>query len=79
MCGKRTFTVVSFLVLVAQAATAAAVPDYFPLFPGNVWVYRGGGTRAESTLIIEVGNWEVFQGRAYFRLQVSPEEITGCG
>ena len=55
-------------------AAAAAVPDYFPLFPGNVWIYRGAGTRAESLLTIEVGRWEWFprSGRAYFRLEVSP-------
>jgi len=54
------------------APRAVAVPDYFPLSPGNVWIYRGAGARAESILTIEVGTWEVFQGRAYFRLQVSP-------
>jgi hypothetical protein len=71
MPGRRTFTI---SLLAASAVAFAAGPDYFPLFVGNVWVYRGGGSRADSILQLEVTQAAVFNGKLYHLLHGLPEK-----
>jgi hypothetical protein len=57
--------------MLAVAGAAAQVPDYFPLEPGNVWIYRGGGAppRAGAEQIqVEVTRAAVFDGLTYYEL-----------
>jgi hypothetical protein len=71
MPGRRTFTI---SLLAASVAAFAAGPDYFPLFVGNVWVYRGAGTRADSILQLEITRAAVFNGKGYHLLHGLPEK-----
>jgi hypothetical protein len=57
MPGTRTF-IASFVLF---AGLAAAATDYFPLEPGNLWIYRAGA----ETMTIEVLRTEVAANRAY--------------
>lgn len=45
-----------------------AQPDYFPLHPGNQWVYRCGGSCAEPFATVEVVRGAEFEGRWYWML-----------
>lgn len=52
MLGKKTFTISS--ILLATAGFAAAQPDYFPLQPGNQWIYRSSGSTGSEIRTVEV-------------------------
>ncbi len=67
MLGRTTLT-----VLLLGGLTWAAHPDYFPLHVGNQWVYRGSGTRGESTLVLEITRTAEFNGRVYWLLHGLP-------
>jgi hypothetical protein len=47
-------------------AASAQQPDYFPLQAGNQWIYRAGGTRAASALVVEITQSQVFNGQTYY-------------
>lgn len=47
------------------AAAAAQTPDYFPLHPGDQWVYRSRGAVA-STKVVEVGESREMNGQVWF-------------
>ncbi|HYL35245.1 MAG TPA: BsuPI-related putative proteinase inhibitor [Bryobacteraceae bacterium] len=47
----------------------AQQPDYFPLDPGNIWVYRCTGACSESTVTVQIGSTQDFNGTTYSRLQ----------
>jgi hypothetical protein len=49
-------------------AASAQQPDYFPLQAGNQWIYRAGGTRAASALVVEITQSQVFNGQTYYQL-----------
>ena len=44
---------------------AAVTPDYWPLEPGNQWVYRSSGRGGAEILTFEVLRNEVLDGRVY--------------
>ncbi len=52
-------------IAAASAVGAAQQADYFPLHPGNQWMYRGGGTAAGRTVVAEVVRTGEFSGRVY--------------
>lgn len=64
MPGTRTFT----LSLLATAALFAQAPDYLPLQPGNIWVYRG----KSGGFTVEAGAPSTFAGHEYFLVQGLP-------
>lgn len=54
------------LLLLALSVTAAAYqPDYFPLQPGNQWIYVQDGVSAGEPITIVVDSFEVFDQKAY--------------
>src|SRR5947209_8858485 len=59
MRGIKTF-IASLLVLLPAAAQ-----DYFPLQTGNVWVYRGSGSRADSETTVEITGTAQYNGSTY--------------
>ncbi|MCS7315118.1 MAG: hypothetical protein NZ554_06590, partial [Bryobacteraceae bacterium] len=68
MRGRRISTTSLALAWLA----AAAQPDYFPLHPGNQWVYRVAGGGQERILILEVARTGEFGGRTYSLLRGLP-------
>jgi hypothetical protein len=64
MRGTRIF----ILSLLMGWAGWGAQPDYFPLHPGNQWVYRCGGSCAEPFATVEVVRGAEFEGRWYWML-----------
>jgi hypothetical protein len=52
-----------WLWLIATAAVAAG-PDFFPLQPGNIWIYRGTGIGA-SIVTVEVTRRAAFAGKTF--------------
>ncbi len=67
MLGKRT-SILNALALLAAAAAWGVEPDYFPLAPGNVWVYRAGS----ETFAVEAVRIEVANAKAYTVLRGFP-------
>ncbi|MCW5983459.1 MAG: hypothetical protein KIT09_35535 [Bryobacteraceae bacterium] len=58
--------VLTFAAALACASAALAYqPDYFPLNPGNRWVYRQSGALAGNPLVVEVVRGEVIDNRWY--------------
>jgi len=52
------------LMLLAAANAAAYYPDYFPLTPGNQWIYQQSGAGAGEPVLIEVKRVEVIDDTA---------------
>ncbi len=69
MPGIKIFTASLLLCWAAWAGGS----DYFPLQVGNIWIYQGGGSRAESTLMLEITRAEIFSGKVYFLLHGLPD------
>jgi len=63
MLGRRTFTLSCITAGLLSAVLGAQ--DYFPLTPGGVWIYKGGGTRASEPLVVEVTSTAEFNGVTY--------------
>lgn len=59
MHGIRT-SIASLIILLPLAAQ-----DYFPLQAGNVWVYKGSGSRAGSETTVEVTGTAEYNGTSY--------------
>lgn len=70
MFGRRISTV---SLLFGVALLSAAEPDYFPLHPGNQWVYRATGTRGQTILTLEIARTGQFAGKTYSLLRGWPE------
>lgn len=51
---------------------AAAQPDYFPLHPGNQWIYRVSGGGEDRFLVLEIVRTGQFGGRTYSLLRGFP-------
>lgn len=64
MLGIRTITT-SFLCFTALAAE----PDYFPLQPGNQWVYRCSGFCGEEAPVLGIARYGEFNGKNYSLLK----------
>lgn len=47
----------------------AVHPDYFPLEPGNQWIYRSSGRVGTTTWTLEVVQTEIVDGKVYSRLR----------
>jgi hypothetical protein len=60
------------IAILFSAFLNGAVPDYFPLQVGVQWVYRAGGSRAGTPLVLEVTQSREFNGKTYFLLQGYP-------
>jgi len=71
MGGTRIST--ASLLLGCALVSWAAYPDYFPLHVGNQWVYRGAGSRGETTLVLEITATGQFNGRTYWLLHGLPD------
>ncbi len=68
MHGIRIF--IASLLFAAGAIAYAQQPDYFPLNPGNIWIYRcTGACGTESTVTVHVGPTKDFNGATYSQLQ----------
>src|SRR5947209_19573671 len=67
MRGLRIF--IASLLCCAGIHVYAQQPDYFPLGPGNVWVYRCVGACASPSATIQVGAPKDFNGTTYWQLQ----------
>lgn len=63
MPGKRISIVSSLVVLLA--GLCAADPDYFPLQPGNSWVYKLTQGIGSDTAVVEVSQIQNFNGADY--------------
>ena len=61
MPGTRIFTI----SLLLFTAAFAQQPDYFPLHPGNQWVYRCNGACGDPAPVLEVVKYGQFNGRWY--------------
>ncbi len=61
-----------FLLSCATLSSLSAQEHFFPLEVGNVWVYRGAGTRAAAPLILEITETDTFDGRVYYHLHGEP-------
>lgn len=59
MLGTR-ISIITFV-----AVLSASSQDYFPLSPGDQWVYRGTGTRSDSPLVVQVTGTAVRGGVEY--------------
>ncbi|MGH9660002.1 MAG: BsuPI-related putative proteinase inhibitor, partial [Bryobacteraceae bacterium] len=55
-------------IAISLAGSLLAQPDYFPLHPGNQWIYRAGGRVAGATLTLEITRSAEFNGRGYVAL-----------
>jgi hypothetical protein len=55
-------------LLLMLCSLLGADPDYFPLHPGNQWVYRCTGLCAEPLSVIGVSRTDFIAGRWYFLL-----------
>src|SRR5690348_12812664 len=67
MRGTKIFT--ASLFLVAAATCSAATPSYFPLQPGNSWLFRGVSRWFNAEPVtIEVQGTERFRDRDYSRV-----------
>ncbi|HSW50391.1 MAG TPA: BsuPI-related putative proteinase inhibitor [Bryobacteraceae bacterium] len=53
------------VTLLAWLSAFAAMPDYFPLHPGNQWVYRCTGFCPEPTAVVGVSRMDYLAGRWY--------------
>lgn len=69
MNGTKIFTLKAFSLLAFAAASYAAVPEYFPLQPGNSWAYRVTQGRQSSPGTINIGDIRTVQGRQYYEVQ----------
>ena len=68
MRGTRIFT--ASLLLLAGAAMYAQQQDYFPLNPGNIWIYRCIGVcGSQPTVTVQIGPAQDFNGTTYSQLQ----------
>ena len=54
--------------------TPCETGDYFPLAPGNAWIYRGGGVWTGTFLTLEITQTQVFRGNRYFLLHGFPQQ-----
>lgn len=61
------------LLIALACAPGPMAADWLPLETGNQWVYRGSGTRAQSPLVLRVGESREFAGHTYYQLQGLPE------
>jgi hypothetical protein len=61
MLGLRAFAGIALVWLSAFGAG----PDYFPLHPGNQWVYRCTGLCAEPAVVVAVSRMDYLAGRWY--------------
>src|SRR2546428_9754249 len=61
-----------FVLLFCGAPAIAADPDYFPMQPGNIWIYRASGCRGGSALVLEIPKSTEFNGKTYFLLHGLP-------
>ena len=52
-------------ILLVSCSLLAAGPDYFPLHPGNQWVYRCTGLCAEPLSVIGISRMEFVAGKWY--------------
>lgn len=68
MRGRKIFTI----SLALAGLASAAQPDYFPLQPGNQWVYRIGGGGGDRFLTLEIARTGHFGGRTYSLLRGLP-------
>lgn len=68
MHGRR----ISTISLALACLAAAAHPDYFPLHPGNQWIYRVSGGGEERLVVLEIARTGEFAGRAYSLLRGLP-------
>lgn len=50
----------------------AAGPDYFPLQPGNQWVYRSTGRAGTDVMTVEVAGADTFGGNGYYLVRGLP-------
>lgn len=67
MHGARIFTV--SVLWIAGGLAFAQQPDYFPLQPGNIWIYRcSGACVSQSTVTVQVGAVQDFNGTLYSQL-----------
>ncbi|MBM3744395.1 MAG: hypothetical protein FJW34_01185 [Acidobacteria bacterium] len=60
-------SVAALLGLLPAAYTAH--PDYFPLSPGNQWVYRSSGRAGSSIWALEVAGAEILEAKLYWRVR----------
>ncbi len=68
MFGTRIST--ASLLLVAGVFACAQQPDYFPLNPGNIWIYRCvGACGPQPTVTVQIGPTKDFNGTTYSQLQ----------
>ncbi len=65
MRGTRIFTISLLFALTGFGAW----PDYFPLQPGNQWIYRCAGNCAAEPQVVEVTKWDVVDGKLYWLLK----------
>ncbi len=65
MLGTRIITA----SLLLGAAAFAAEPDYFPLHPGNQWVYRCTGNCGDELPVLEIARDRSFNGTWYALLK----------
>jgi hypothetical protein len=61
--------VLSTLSLGVLALSSAAAQDYFPLHPGNQWIYRVGGFAAGGHKVVEIVREDIIDNRAYSLLR----------
>ena len=67
MRGLRIF--IASLLCCAGTRAYAQQPDYFPLGPGNVWVYRCvGACGSQSAVTVQLGAAKQFNGTTYWQL-----------
>jgi hypothetical protein len=48
--------------------------DYFPMAPGNLWIYQGSGVYSSKLLTLEITTTQAFQGTPYFLLNGLPQQ-----
>ena len=69
MSGTRIF-IINLLLAACAFLARAQQPDYFPLNPGNIWIYRcAGACGAQSTVTVQIGPAQDFGGVTYSQLQ----------
>jgi hypothetical protein len=66
---RRRTILTGILLSIAGSFACAQQPDYFPLNPGNIWIYRCTGVCSESTVTVEIGSTQDFNGTTYSQLQ----------
>src|SRR5574341_1012281 len=60
---------ISTISLFALTAAFTQQPDYFPLHPGNQWVYRCSGSCGDAVPVLEIVKIGKFNGRWYSLLK----------